>query len=85
MLGVAFTREGHEYQDLLSPWDVMHVHRLDLGVFSHPKKVKKGRQISSSSSMFCAVLKPYIPIIVSYWLNLNDSDTLPTWSVWELG
>ena len=32
----AFTRIGHECQDLLSPGDGMH--RLDLGWYSHPKK-----------------------------------------------
>ena len=41
MLGVfllpAFTRLGHEHQDLLSPCDGMHVCRLDLGLYSHPK------------------------------------------------
>ena len=35
----AFTRLGHERQDLLSPCDEMHVmHRLDLGLYSHPKE-----------------------------------------------
>ena len=37
MLGVfmlsAFTRLGHECQDLLSPCDGMHVYRLDLGLY----------------------------------------------------
>ena len=41
MLGVfllpAFTRLGHERQDLLSPCDEMH--DLDLGLYSHPKEV----------------------------------------------
>ena len=42
MLGVfslpAFTRVGHESQDLFSPCDGMHVCRLDLGIYSHPKE-----------------------------------------------
>ena len=43
MLGVfllpAFTRLGHERQDLMSTCDGMHgVHRLDLGLYSHPKE-----------------------------------------------
>ena len=42
MLGVvllpAFTRLGHECQDLLSLCHGMHVHRLDLGLYSHPKE-----------------------------------------------
>ena len=33
----AFTRLGHERQDLLSPWNAC-VHRLDLGLQSHPKE-----------------------------------------------
>ena len=32
----AFTRLGHERQDLLSPCDEMHT--LDLGLYSHPKE-----------------------------------------------
>ena len=43
MLGVfllpAFTRLGHECQDLLSSCDEMHVHRLDLGLHSHPREI----------------------------------------------
>ena len=46
MLGVfllpAFTRLGHERQDLLSPCDeiiiIIIMHRLDLGLYSHPKE-----------------------------------------------
>ena len=42
MLGVfflpAFTRLGHECQDLLSPCDGMHLCRLDLGLYFHPKE-----------------------------------------------
>ena len=42
MLGVfllpAFIRPGSECQDLLSPCDGMHVCRLDLGLYSHPKE-----------------------------------------------
>ena len=43
MLGVfllpAFTCLGHKRQDLLSLCDGMHVvHRLDLGLYSHPKE-----------------------------------------------
>ena len=43
MLGVfllpTFTRLGHECQDLLSPCDGMqYVHRLYLGLYSHPKE-----------------------------------------------
>ena len=38
----AFTRLGHEHQDLLSPWRWNRwnacVHRLDLGLYSHPKE-----------------------------------------------
>ena len=34
----AFTRLGHERQDLLSPCDGMHVCGLDLGLYSHPKQ-----------------------------------------------
>ena len=33
----AFTRLGHECQDLLSLRNGMHVYRLDLGLYSHPK------------------------------------------------
>ena len=39
MLGVfllpAFTRLGHECQDIFSLCDEMHVHRLDLHLYSH--------------------------------------------------
>ena len=43
MLGVfllpAFTRLGHERQDLLSPCDENAcVHSVDLGLYSHPKE-----------------------------------------------
>ena len=43
MLGVflllAFTHLGHECQDLLSSRNGMHImHRLDLGLHSHPKE-----------------------------------------------
>ena len=41
MLGVflllGFTRQGHECQDLWGPWNAC-VHRLDLGLYSHPKE-----------------------------------------------
>ena len=35
----AFIHLGHECQDLLSLCDGMHVCRLDLGLYSHPKEV----------------------------------------------
>ena len=34
----AFTRLGHERQDLLSPCDEMHVCKLNLSLYSHPKE-----------------------------------------------
>ena len=40
----AFTRLGHECQDLLSLCDGMHVHRLDLGLYSHPKEFFSGME-----------------------------------------
>ena len=30
-------RQGHEYQEVLSPCDGMHVRRLDLGLYFHPE------------------------------------------------
>ena len=38
LLLLHFIRLGHECQDLLSPYDEMHVCRLDLGLYSHPKE-----------------------------------------------
>ena len=53
MLGVfllpAFTRLGHERQDLLSPPDEKHArHRLDLGLYSHPKGFWRGNGAEKS-------------------------------------
>ena len=49
MLGVfllpVFTRLGHERQDLFSPCDENAcVHRLDLGLYSHPKEYGCGER-----------------------------------------
>ena len=41
----AFTRLGHECQDLLSPCHGMHVRRLDLGLYPHPKEVFLGNGV----------------------------------------
>ena len=61
MLGVfllpAFTRLGHECQDLLSPYNGMHACTdKGLGLYSHPKSYRECSQnpcSSSSSSRLC--------------------------------